>query len=281
MSKIDWKSYEELVKDVYEQLGRAQNVNILCSGSDCRYTGKSGVVHQIDVLAAHSDGIHEYLTDIECKYWEKYIDKDIVMKVKSIVEDCNFSKGIVVSKNGFSKDAIQYAENVGIGLVELREMSDEDWTGRIRHIILQGVISYPILTDVQLELLDTSFSSNNTEMRWKDNAKNIIIEYPSGDRISLASFIETTFIRDLYDIKLQDALSKTYPFEQGTTITIPEIGIIPQILSIKLTGRVDIVNQTDTIDARNEILYYMKCIFENVEFFLNKEKQVVKRTTAI
>ena len=83
--KLDWKSYEELVKDIYEQLGKISNVLILGYGNKCKQTGKSGVEHQIDVLTAHSDGLHDYLTDIECKYWNQKINIDIVMKVKEIV----------------------------------------------------------------------------------------------------------------------------------------------------------------------------------------------------
>ena len=64
MNKLDWKSYEELVKNIYEQLGRASGVKILGHGSSCKFKGKSGVEHQIDVLTSHNDGIHDYLTDI-------------------------------------------------------------------------------------------------------------------------------------------------------------------------------------------------------------------------
>ena len=85
MSKLDWKSYEELVKDIYEQLGSATGVKILGYGNGCKCTGKSGVEHQIDVLTSHSDGIHEYQTDIECKFWDQHINKDIVMKVEAVV----------------------------------------------------------------------------------------------------------------------------------------------------------------------------------------------------
>ena len=48
--------------------------------------------------------IHGRLTAIECKYWNKNINKDTVMKVKQIVKDCNFNKGIIVTKNGFTPD---------------------------------------------------------------------------------------------------------------------------------------------------------------------------------
>ena len=38
-------SYEELVKDIYEQLGKASGVKILGYGKDCKYKGKSEVEH--------------------------------------------------------------------------------------------------------------------------------------------------------------------------------------------------------------------------------------------
>ena len=53
----------------------------MCHGGNCKVRGKSGVSHQIDVLTSHPDGVHTYKTAIECKYWDKYIDKDVIMKV--------------------------------------------------------------------------------------------------------------------------------------------------------------------------------------------------------
>ena len=55
---MNWKSYEEIVKCIYEQLGQSANIKILCWGKTCKVKGKSGVNHQIDVLTSHSDGIH-------------------------------------------------------------------------------------------------------------------------------------------------------------------------------------------------------------------------------
>lgn len=65
---LDWKTYESITKYIYESLGGKTGVKVLRHGSSCRVTGKSGVDHQIDILTAHSDGIHSYRTAIECKY---------------------------------------------------------------------------------------------------------------------------------------------------------------------------------------------------------------------
>jgi hypothetical protein len=123
---MDWKTYEEITKNIYETLGEKNGVTIEGYGKDCKVKGKSGVEHQIDVLTSHSDGIHKYKTAIECKYWQATINKDIIMKVAEIVEDAAINKGVIVSKLGFTPDAISFAKYKNIGLVELREARNEE-----------------------------------------------------------------------------------------------------------------------------------------------------------
>ena len=74
---MNWKEYENLTRWIYETIGQAHGVVIEGHGKDCKVVGKSGDKHQIDVLASHSDGFHKYLTDIECKYWNDNVDKDV------------------------------------------------------------------------------------------------------------------------------------------------------------------------------------------------------------
>ena len=276
MPKLDWKSYEELVKDIYEQLGSASGVKILGHGMSCKYKGKSGVEHQIDVLTSHSDGVHDYLTDIECKYWDQHINKDTVMKVESIVEDCNFSKGIVVSKLGFTPDAVQYAKHVGVGLVELREMTDEDWKGRIRKIEINIIAHYPELTQVHVELEDSAVKEGFLKGKMSGNAQLMFIQYPTGIKVSLAQFIEDDFFKELLQKEYKVPFSKSYTFEQGSTMTYLELGKTYGLKAIHLTGEMRSITQTDIIAGSNQIEYYMKCIFEDVEILLNTEGKIVK-----
>ena len=118
---MDWLTYEETVRDIYETLGKNYGVSIEGFGNICKVIGKSGVQHQIDVLTSHTDGIHKYLTAIECKYWNEKVDKVPVMKLIEIINDCNFNKGVLVSKIGFTPDAIKFAKYSNVSLVELRE----------------------------------------------------------------------------------------------------------------------------------------------------------------
>lgn len=277
MAKLDWKSYEELIRDIYEQLCKATGVKILGYGRDCKYKGNSQVEHQIDVLTSHSGGLHDYLTDIECKYWNEHINKDIVMKVEGIVNDCNFSKGIIVSKLGFTPNAIQYAKHVGIGLVELREMTDDDWKGRIRQIHIHIVGHYPELLQCHIELENTTPSNVIQSGSMTANAQLVTINHVSGETETLASFIENGFFIELMASGSLDPKTKNYTFESGTTITYQDKGRTMRLKSINLTGRMVSMKEVEVISGGDEILYYMKCIFEDVEILLNKEGKIVKQ----
>jgi len=81
---MDWQNYETTVRNIYETLGKNYGVSIECYGKNCKRTGKSGIEHQIDVLSSHSDGVHTYFTAVECKYWNKKVNKDIAMKLNDI-----------------------------------------------------------------------------------------------------------------------------------------------------------------------------------------------------
>ena len=49
-NNLDWKTYESITKYIYETLGEKSGVKIKGYGNRCKVPGKSGVIHQIDVL---------------------------------------------------------------------------------------------------------------------------------------------------------------------------------------------------------------------------------------
>jgi len=149
---IRWQDYEELVKDIYQALGRANGVTIECWGSSCRVEGPPGVYHQIDVLTSHSDGLHQYRTAISCKNWNKRVGIPIVREFAQIIDDARLNKGVIVSKMGFTAPAKVYAESKGIGLVELRRPLDKDWDGYIREIHITLMMDRTEIYDVQFQL---------------------------------------------------------------------------------------------------------------------------------
>ena len=149
---IRWQDYEELVKDIYQTLGQANGVIIECWGSSCKVEGPPGSLHQIDVLTSHSDGLHKYRTAISCKYWNERVGIPIVRDFAQIVDDAKLSKGVIVSKMGFTAPAKSYAMAKGIGLVELRKPLDKDWDGYIREVHITLMIDRTEIYDIQFQL---------------------------------------------------------------------------------------------------------------------------------
>jgi len=125
-AEINWKDYEAITKYIYESLGAQYGIKVKGYGNNFNLAGKSGIKHQIDVLTEQFNGVKHFYTAIECKYWNKKVNKDVVMKLSKIMEDLNIECGIIVCKSGFTKDTLKFAEHEGIKLVILNEMEGHD-----------------------------------------------------------------------------------------------------------------------------------------------------------
>jgi len=90
--------------------------------------GRSGVLHQLDVFAEYKAPLHVSKIVVECKSYDKPIDKDIVMKLIHEVDDLGVDRGILVTTSYFTPDAVSTAEGYNIDLwdgAKLRELLRE------------------------------------------------------------------------------------------------------------------------------------------------------------
>lgn len=270
--QMNWKDYEETTKFIYETLGKNTGVIIECFGNSCKVVGKSTVEHQIDVLTKHSDGIHEYKTAIECKYWNENINKDIIMKVAEIVEDASLNKGIIVSKKGFTKDAIDYAKYKNIGLVELREMTEKDWKGRIKDIIINMNMLLPEITKMDLVL------NENTEPNFHQGMTRVeFLEIQSSDNnLNIESIIKS-FTQELLEQEENLEHIKIIKFDSETKILYKPTNQVLPIRGMKFTGILRIAKEKIEIKGENHIWLIMKSIFENKTYTITKDKQIIER----
>ena len=58
------------------------------------------------------------------------------------MQDAALSKGVIVSKSGFTKGARALADAIGIGLIELRKPTDEDWGDSITNVRVDVIIDW-------------------------------------------------------------------------------------------------------------------------------------------
>ncbi len=203
-TELDWELYEQVTKYIYQTLGEKAGVKILGHGKDCKVVGKSGVEHQIDVLTTHSDGIHTYKTAIECKYWKDNVNKDIIMKVAEIIEDAGINKGVLVSKQGYTPDAITYAKYKNIGLVELREMMEEDWEGRPRIFDFKSTVRRPEIIGVTI--LPSLFNNSDiVQEQIQTDTLELVIH--TGEIVSIEKYL-TDFKKELHTHPIEKIIEK-------------------------------------------------------------------------
>jgi hypothetical protein len=270
---MDWKEYEETTKHIYETLGKQNGVEIIGYGNTCKVKGKSGVEHQIDVLTKHSDGIHIYKTAIECKYWDKTINKDIVMKVSEIIEDAFINKGVIVSKLGFTPDAVSFAQYKNIGLVELREMNEDDWKGRIKDITINLDAHFSEVIGVEIMLDPTT---KPAVKNGRNNVQLLQIRNEKGEILEFSHYIEE-FQKEVYEKDENVEFEKIYLFETGTVIINTPTLEETLIKGLKFKGVLRVSRQIIEIKGGDHIWLIMKSIFENKTYTITKDKEIRER----
>jgi hypothetical protein len=267
-TNLDWKKYESITKYIYETLGKESGVKIEGYGNNCKVKGKSGVNHQIDVLTNHSDGIHNYKTAIECKYWKDKINKDIVMKVSEIIEDAGINKGVIVSKSGFTPDGISFAKYKNIGLVELREIEEKDWEGRGRIFDIKTWINRPEILGTVIDAIDKT--ELDREVIELDRVK---VELLDGNKIPFINYI-TTFKKELHNVEFWQVFTKGYRLD-GAYLINEKTNSKIKIKGIIFTGVLTKLNSNLKFHPVDQIWLIMKSLFEEITFTIS-EKGIIR-----
>ena len=268
-TNLDWKKYESITKYIYETLGKESGVKIECYGNNCKVRGKSGVNHQIDVLTKHTDGIHNYRTAIECKYWKEKINKDIVMKVSEIIEDAGINKGVIVSQKGFTTDGISFAKYKNIGLVELREVEEKDWEGRGRILDIKTQIRRPEILNI---IIDNKGNAKKQNELIEISAMKIQLK--NGDIVPFKDFL-TKFKMDLHKERVYEIVLKYYPLK-GATIINEKTNSATPINGISFRGVLTVLDSDLKFYPVDQIWLIMKLHFEEQSFTIS-EKGIIRK----
>ncbi len=274
---LDWKIYESITKYIYETLGEEFGVKIKGHGSTCKVIGKSGVAHQIDVLTSHSDGIHTYETAIECKHWNQKVNKDTVMKLAEIIQDAGINKGIIVCKNGFTQDGIEYAKHKNIELVELREIEEKDLRENPKEIHI-GDLEIRINSSIRrTEILKIDIG-NNRKIDFKNEIElyNLLVIREDESYMPLATYV-AEFRKEVNpENKKTETLTKHYKipngiiYDRGTKESL-------KINEITFTGQLRKIDDNRNLKFKlvDKVWLIMKSIF-NERTFTFSESGLIK-----
>jgi hypothetical protein len=77
-------------------------------------TGRSGARHEIDVYAEKGDGLTTFSLVVECKAWDRPIDKQVLAKAAFVGADVGADKTIVVALSGATDGAGLSASELGV-----------------------------------------------------------------------------------------------------------------------------------------------------------------------
>lgn len=94
----NWRNLEQRVANYFERNGYTARTNQ-------KERGRSGLVHEIDVLAEKRDAAGTHRVAVECKAWRSPVEKDVIYKLEKVMQDAGLSKGIVVSIGGLRTGA--------------------------------------------------------------------------------------------------------------------------------------------------------------------------------
>ncbi len=267
-NNLDWKTYESITKYIYETLGKQSGVKIIGYGNSCNVTGKSGVSHQIDVLTMHSDGIHSYKTAIECKYWKDKVNKDIVMKLSETIEDTGISKGIIVSKNGFSQDGIEYAKYRNIGLVELREIEEKDFDKNPKQIDIADLEIQIRAFIKRPEILHIDIGEDRiVEIKDELHFYNFLVILDDESHLPLINYINDFRKEVNRQNKMSEKIIKHYKISNGTLLNKQTKESL-RIDGITFTGQLREIDASKNVKFTliDQVWLIMKSIFDERTF---------------
>jgi Holliday junction resolvase len=86
---------EQRIAGFLEQHGYTVTTNV-------RVPGRSGAIHELDVVGDKSDGLTTFRLVVECKAWASSIDKDVIYKLGAELADLGAARGIVVALSGWT-----------------------------------------------------------------------------------------------------------------------------------------------------------------------------------
>ena len=146
----DWRGFEEFIKNLYIQNENAVEVTL-----NHKAKGLSGRNREVDVLVKFGFNPHILSLGIECKYWSRKVDGDIIDVAVAKRDDLKLDKYAVITTVGFEAGAELYAKSNGIDLFIIRPSEDDDfgYSGRVIKVRFNTQGSNPTNIRINAQLI--------------------------------------------------------------------------------------------------------------------------------
>lgn len=145
----DWTDFEEFVARLYRNNPEEPIVemNVLRRGGSKR-------LREVDVLVKFRTLPENFTLGVECKFWNKKVNGDVVDIVVAEKEDLNIDRFAIITTIGYESGAKEYAAYKGVDIFVVRPTVDADFidTGKIVKALLSIRGSQPIKIKIEAQI---------------------------------------------------------------------------------------------------------------------------------
>jgi len=183
--------YELFTQRVYQKLVNNDVLKPTKVEHNVKLHGKSGCEHQIDVYWEYEIAGNKHRVAIECKNYNKRVEKEKVCAFQGVLADLDNVEGIMVTKKGFQRGAKTYAKQYGISLKELREPNNGET------IIGEIEIHNHIEKWSTLYKVDEKWAEEHQINIPEYKRRLVLCYFPNDQRWSNATYVPLTIIDDV------------------------------------------------------------------------------------
>lgn len=123
--------FELLTQKIYQKLVNNDVLKPTKVQHNVKLKGNSGCEHQIDVYWEYEIAGNLHRVAIECKNYNTKVTVGGVRAFYGVLKDLNNVNGIMVSKQGYQKSALEFAAHYGISLKQLRRPRADEVIGEV------------------------------------------------------------------------------------------------------------------------------------------------------
>ncbi len=266
-SKDDWRKFEKLI-EAFHTTFHGDHYEVQ---KDVTLTGQTGGTHQIDVLLRPRSPYSGPVI-VSCKFENSPTGPDHVREWSTVVNEVAAAKGVIVSKSGFTPDAIAIAQNPErrVELWHVRELNEKDFDGYIQKISIQATLKEPYIPEntVHFVVEPTQKGAIREKIPFRFSRRTRNELYLRDEQDTIRENLWDEFVKFYYEnVSIdKDILQHTIKFEEPRFIVVNGRRFIFRSFSFEIHHRLH------TFEIEFDALEHFNLVYENV---ITKETKLV------
>jgi hypothetical protein len=259
-------AYEELTARIMTELGEAGAVETTELERRKIVQGRT-TRHEIDVWWVFRWSGQQFTVLFQCKSWNRPVEQGELLKFQAVLADLAEWQptGVFVTKVGYQQGSANVARGNRISVVELREMTEDDWAGRLKTITVSLRAVSPQYRNRQLQVppdaeVDSQLSGLN---------RDLVIVSGDGSRKTMlalendlipAGFEETSWQRRIVEFPAGSWLTS----QEDPTLQVPA-------LAISMDVRTVVAENEFVIGGSDLVMHVMKNVLTGATVMFNAD----------